>query len=763
MRGSQEQLEFAERVLKESWNRSGRLSRLPEENLNVRVDSEGESHVLKICLDPDAEVDLEQSVLKRLAEARLPVPASLPGVDGRHVVELKTEQATCKARLQQFQPGDQWRVLGSNPARLELIGGRLAKVHQALSGLEDLEPRSDRTHQWDLAEALQHRSAVEITSDPQVRHHLERCMHLYAASALPRLDDCPRGMLHGDLNDENILLEDERISGILDVGDCQRGALVQDLAICISYALQHEGIGLSESGCLLKGYHVVRPLEEVELEVLYPLVLARLATSALIGLTRRRAMPEHSTWFSHETSTLKAIGCVIELTPQAAKAQLTGALGKQPRPPCSTDELLVARRAQLGPSLSISYQQPLHITRGAGQYLHAADGEPYLDLVNNVCHVGHCHPEVVEAIAGQASTLNTNTRYLHETIERYARRLSATLPDPLDTCFFVNSGSEANELALRLARTVTGSHDVLVVDGAYHGSTGNCVAMSPYKFDGPGGQGCPDWVHVVPSPDGYRGEIRGHDENVGAAYGLEVGRVVGEACARGRSIAGFFAEPILSCGGQVPLPPGYLAAAFDHVRKAGGVAIADEVQVGFGRVGEAFWGFELHDVVPDIVVMGKPIGNGDPLGAVVTTRAIAEAFNNGMEFFSTFGGNPVSSAAGLAVLDVIERQQLQDRARILGTRFLEGLKDLMQRHPLIGDVRGSGLFLGIELVRDRNTLEPADVEAESVVNAMRERNILLSTDGPLHNVIKIKPPMVLDEGDIDMTVRQLDDVLSALA
>ena len=267
----------------------------------------------------------------------------------------------------------------------------------------------------------------------------------------------------------------------------------------------------------------------------------------------------------------------------------------------------------------------------------------------------------------------------------------------------------------------------------------------------------------MPIPDSYRGEIRGHDEDTGAGYGLEVGRVVGEACAKGRSIAGIFVESILSCGGQVPLPPGYLPAAYEHVRKAGGLAVADEVQVGFGRVGEAFWGFELHDVVPDIVVMGKPIGNGHPLGAVVTTRAIADAFDNGMEFFSTFGGNPVSCACGLAVLDVIQGEGLQERAHGLGDRFLSGLRELMQKHPVIGDVRGNGLFIGVELVRDRTTLEPADTEATDVVNRMRDRGILLSTDGPLHNVIKIKPPMVLDEADVDMTLRQLDDVLVAMA
>ena len=334
------------------------------------------------------------------------------------------------------------------------------------------------------------------------------------------------------------------------------------------------------------------------------------------------------------------------------------------------------------------------------------------------------------------------------------------MPAPLDTCIFVNSGSEANELALRMARVATGHHDVAVIDGAYHGNTGRCIEMSPYKFNGPGGMGCPPWVHVTPMPDVYRGEIR--DANAGAGYGLEVGRVIGEAASSGRAIAAFFFESMLSCGGQMPLPQGYLETAFDHVRSAGGLCVADEVQVGFGRVGDAMWGFQLHDVIPDLVVLGKPMGNGHPMGAVVTSSAIAKTFANGMEFFSSFGGNPVSASVGQAVLDVIEAESLQASARTLGLRFIDGLKQLQHKHDIIGDVRGCGLFIGVELVRSRETLEPAPEEATHLVELMKERGVLLSTDGPLRNVIKIKPPMVLAEDDVDMTLRHLDAILSGI-
>ena len=755
--------EHAGALLLEHWGRRGTLERLAGENLNFRVDLEGGgSCALKITIDPDADVELEEATLARLDAEGLPVPKSMPTTNGDTTIDTLVDGRPATMRVQAFMDGTQWRVLGSTTDRLESIGRMLGRMHVALEGFADEHPGSRRTHGWDLAHADQYRSTIALFTDPTRRRTLESCMHLNAAVAVPLLADCPSGMLHGDPNDENLLIDGDEVVGIVDLGDCQRGALVQDLAISMAYALQHEGCTLETASALVAGYDAVRSLEPAEEQVLFPLVLARLVTSAAIGMKRRQEEGDHATWFSHEETTLDAIDRNASIDPREARERLFSRCRQPAQAPSSTRELTETRDALLGPSLSVSYRDPIHVTRGRGQYLFDADDRPYLDLVNNVCHVGHCHPRVVDAITRQARTLNTNTRYLHEHIERFAARLIATMPEGLDTCFFVNSGSEANELALRLARTATGANDVLVVDGAYHGSTGNCVAMSPYKFDGPGGSGAPDWVHVVPIPDGYRGEIRGHDEDAGAGYALEVGRVVGEACAKGRSIAGFFVEPILSCGGQVPLPPGYLAAAYEHVRKAGGLAIADEVQVGFGRVGDAFWGFQQHDVTPDIVVMGKPIGNGHPLGAVVTTRAIAEAFDNGMEFFSTFGGNPVSCACGLAVLDVIEAEGLQERAKDLGDHFRAGLEELMNRHQVIGDVRGSGLFLGIELVRNRKTLEPADTEAGEIVNAMRERGILLSTDGPLHNVIKIKPPMVLDRGDIDMTLRQLDDVLTEI-
>jgi 4-aminobutyrate aminotransferase-like enzyme/Ser/Thr protein kinase RdoA (MazF antagonist) len=431
-----------------------------------------------------------------------------------------------------------------------------------------------------------------------------------------------------------------------------------------------------------------------------------------------------------------------------------------PPPEPDKAETLATRRARLGRNLSVAYREPVKVVRGFMQWLFDEQGRRHLDAYNNVAHVGHCHPRVVAAIRRQAGVLNTNTRYLHDFVTRYAGRLGALLPEPLSVCFFVNSASEANELALRLARAHTGQRDMIVLEAAYHGHTTGLIDIGPYKHDGPGGLGAPEWVHTVPIADPFRGPYRRDDPQAGERYAAHVAAVAQDLRARGHGLAGFIAESLPSVGGQIVFPPGYLAAAYGAVRAAGGVCIADEVQTGFGRLGTHLWGFETQGVVPDVVVLGKPIGNGHPLGAVVTTPGIAASFDNGMEFFSTFGGNPVSCAAGMAVLDVIEEEGLQAHALRVGERLLAGLRPLVDRHPLVGDVRGSGLFLGVELVRDRATLEPAAEEAAYVVNRLREHRILLGTDGPLHNVVKIRPPMPFDEANADFLVATFERILT---
>ncbi|MFI5154642.1 MAG: aminotransferase class III-fold pyridoxal phosphate-dependent enzyme [Chitinophagales bacterium] len=425
----------------------------------------------------------------------------------------------------------------------------------------------------------------------------------------------------------------------------------------------------------------------------------------------------------------------------------------------SNEEILSFRRQHLGKNLSISYKEPIRIVRGDGPWLIDDMGRRYLDTVNNVAHVGHEHPRIVAAGQGQMAVLNTNTRYLHENLLKFVREILATLPSNLNVAFLVNSGSEANELALRIAKNYTGQTDMIVSEVGYHGNTNACVEISSYKFDGPGGKGRPPHIHVMPIPDIYRGLYRADDPDAGIKYASHVKQAIDEILSEKRKPAALIFESVISCGGQVELPDHFLKSAYEYTRTAGGVCIADEVQTGCGRAGDHFWAFEAHGVVPDIVTIGKPIGNGHPLGVVVTTQELADAFKNGMEYFNTFGGNPVSCAIGYEVLRVIREEGLQKNALEVGHYLKTGLRNLMMEFKVIGDVRGPGLFIGFELVKDRISKEPATNQAAYFINRMREMGILMSTDGPYNNVLKIKPPIVFTKTNSDFLLDSIEKVL----
>jgi 4-aminobutyrate aminotransferase-like enzyme/Ser/Thr protein kinase RdoA (MazF antagonist) len=419
-------------------------------------------------------------------------------------------------------------------------------------------------------------------------------------------------------------------------------------------------------------------------------------------------------------------------------------------------EVLEYRKAHLGKSLSLSYDAPLKMLRGSGAYLIDNTGRKYLDTVNNVAHVGHEHPKVVQAGREQMALLNTNSRYLHENINAFAQELLDTFPKELSVVHFVNSGSEANELALRMAKAVTNQKDIIAVEIGYHGNTNACIEISSYKFDGKGGSGAPEHTHIVPLPDAYRGMYTGVDP--GSKYAKHIGDQLQSIQEKNRNVAAFICESIISCGGQIELPEDYLKLAYSQVREAGGVCISDEVQVGCGRLGSVYWGFQLHDVVPDIVTIGKPLGNGHPLAAVVCTQKVAEAFANGMEYFNTFGGNPVSCAIGKTVLQVVREEGLKENALSTGNYLKDQLSKLQKEFPIIGDVRGQGLFLGFELV-DQD-LSPQGDKATYLANRMKELGILMSTDGKDNNVLKIKPPLVFSKENADELLRRLETVLS---
>jgi 4-aminobutyrate aminotransferase-like enzyme len=425
----------------------------------------------------------------------------------------------------------------------------------------------------------------------------------------------------------------------------------------------------------------------------------------------------------------------------------------------SIDALLERRYRVLGRNSPLFYERPLHIVRGEGVWLWDEAGRRYLDAYNNVPHVGHCHPHVVHSIAKQAATLNTHTRYLHEGIVAYAERLTATFDPSLSMLMLACSGSEANELALRIANVTTGGEGVICTNFAYHGNT-RAVAQISTVFPPPEGFG--PHIRAIPPPDSYRGIGGLAGQALEDAYVEEVRAAIESLQANGIRLAAMLICTLYSSEGLPNVPPGFMRRAVDLVRAAGGLYIADEVQGGFGRTGRHMWGHEQYGVVPDLVTLGKPMGNGHPISGVVGRADLIQAFGGKVMYFNTFGGNPVSCAAANAVLDVIESERLQENARVVGDYVIAGLERLARRHSIIGEVRGRGMFFAVDLVRDHATREPAGAEAKRVINAMRDRGVLISRIGPHDNILKIRPPMPFAREHADLLLATLDDVLAGL-
>ena len=427
--------------------------------------------------------------------------------------------------------------------------------------------------------------------------------------------------------------------------------------------------------------------------------------------------------------------------------------------PPSKAGVLAQRKARFGQNLKLTYTEPVMLLRGWKHHLFDEWGRPFLDSYNNVPHVGHAHPRIQMVAADQLQRMNSNTRYLHPAQIAFAEKIASYMPEPLSVCFFVNSGSEANELTLRLARAHTGGKDMITPDHGYHGNTTGCIDISAYKFNAKGGVGPSDWVHLVEVADDYRGRYRRGESDIAQKYADLVDEAITNISTRKGKLAGFIAETFPSVGGQIIPPKGYLPAVYEKIRKAGGLCIADEVQTGLGRLGDYFFGFEQQGAVPDIVVLGKPIGNGHPLGVVVTTREIADSFAKGPEFFSTFGGSTLSCRTGLEVLNIVEDEKLQENAKQMGDKLLAGLHGLQEKYEIAGDVRGYGLFIGLDLVTDRKTREPGTALADYVKNRMREHRILMGSEGPYDNILKIRPPMTIEEDDINYILQVMDKVL----
>ena len=738
------------------------LNGYDEQNF-LLTNNDGEKFIMKIANDSHNIhfLDAQVKIINHLSASEVgnQFQHFILNSSGEELTKIKIENINYYIRILTYLEGTFWVDQDESIKKpSHSLGVFLGKMDKALENFS--HPAMHRHYTWDISTAADANRKLHHINNHEVRRIVGYFLMQFETDVLPELSSLHHIYAHNDANDYNVLLNKNQIAGLIDFGDMVYTPRINNVAVACTYAMLNTENPLEVAEKVVQGYNEICKLSEKELGLLYHLIAGRLCISLTQSAFNASKDSNNEHHFITEKPALELLYKMIEINPIKAENIFKKTCGyKEIINADDYTELLNDRKENLGPNLSISYKKKLKIVKGALQYLYDDKGKTYVDCVNNPSHVGHCHPVVVKKMQKQIATLNTNTRYLNDNIIEFAKKLKQTLPPSLSVCYFTNSGSEANDLAIRMSRHYTKQKDVIVLDHAYHGTSTTTMEMSPYKFDGKGGFGKMPWIHKALNPDLYRGSFQYNDIDAGKKYANDVNRIIEELKKENKFPAAFICETLLGVGGQIPLPPGYLKEVYKIVKQAGGLCIADEVQVGFGRVGEKFWGYELQDVVPDIVVMGKPIGNGHPLAAVVVTEELAKSFNNGMEFFNTFGGNPVSMAAGIAVLDVIQHEELQQHALEVGNHLMNGLKELMNKHSIIGDVRGHGLFIGVELVRDRITKEPAVPEIDDIVEQMRDRGFLLSTDGPLHNVLKIKPPIVFSKKNADDMVRNLDEVL----
>ncbi|MGB9893214.1 MAG: aminotransferase class III-fold pyridoxal phosphate-dependent enzyme, partial [Candidatus Saccharicenans sp.] len=619
----------------------------------------GRKLVLKISsvFDREDSLDFENQVLlllnRKLIDFRFPRP--LPGKNGKLITSFSArDKKLYRARLFEFIEGIPLAAVKDIGLKLWLeMGAFLARIDLILKDF--YHPGQKRLLPWDVKNVLFSRERLKYLSDPARRRKLDYCLLQYETLVQAQDHRFRKQIIYGDANEHNFLLapgrkSGQRIIGLIDFGDMTESYLAAEPALALTYALMLAGDKADDkekvASTILGAYHSANPLKKEELDIIFYFILARLVISLTMSAWRRHAEPRNAYMRISEEPGLKLLDYLLSENPEKWRRLFYRSCGFKTEGSVQKKEKLLAfRKAHVSEALSLSYQKPLHIIRGAGQFLFDSEGRSYLDCVNNVCHLGHCHPSVARAVARQMTVLNTNTRYLYDQMSAYIEKLLSCFPRKFTHCFLVNSGSEANDLALRLARNFSGGSELLVIDGAYHGNLTSLVEISPYKFDGPGGKGAPPFVHKIPTPDPYRGLYRGRTEETAERYAAEVKKLVRKLLSENKKLVGIIAESMMGCAGQVIFPPLFLKKAFEIVKSAGGVTIADEVQVGFGRPGYFFWGFESQEASPDIVTLGKPIGNGHPIGAVITTAEIARRFVTGMEYFNTFGGNPVSCAA----------------------------------------------------------------------------------------------------------------------
>jgi len=726
-------------------------------NLNLRIkDKHGNLYVYKSFQQTDDRdfYESEVVVLNKLHQS-LPgkFPKTIQSTKGNNFIKSIDKDQISTNRILSWLDGDLMCNVEHNQKLFESLGEILANMDKELMGIDDPVIKS-RHIEWDIQHFLELQKKTNTISDSSLWKLVEHYFLQFKQFVYPELASLRKSIIHNDANDWNVLVQDDQVSGLIDFGDMVYAPLIQELAVSLAYALMDKEDPLEWATYILKSYHAVLPLEENEVDLLYYLIAARLCQSLVHSYFAIKENQSDEYTLVSQKPAIDLLTKWITISPDKASRVFRSAIGFDVLEQTDYEKEIKRRFVHIGRVLSVSYDQPIKMKRAAFQYMFDADGNTFLDAYNNIPHVGHQHPRVVEAGQKQMALLNTNTRYLYDQLAEYAEKLIAKFPDPLNKVFFVNSGSAASDLAVRMAQTYSGNQNVVVMEHGYHGHTRLGVDISHYKFSSGGGAGQKEYIFKAPIPDTYRGIYK--DQDAGKKYATELDDAIQKS---EKQIAAFIAEPIVGCGGQVPLAPGYLKEVYPVIRKEGGVCISDEVQTGFGRIGTHFWGFEAQGVVPDIVVLGKPMGNGHPIGAVVTSDEIANAFDNGMEFFSSFGGNPVSCEIGMAVLDVIEEEKLQQNAFETGNYFMNLLLDLQKEFPVIGNVRGSGLFLGVEFIKDIGTMEPNTELAQFLKNKIRENFILISTDGPFDSVIKMKPPLCFNKNNVEQVIEFFQNLL----
>jgi 4-aminobutyrate aminotransferase-like enzyme len=713
-----------------------------ERDRSFKITTDTDAYVLKVGNPADLPEALEGQAGAMehavAADPLLPIPAVVRSRDG----SLSPRHQGHSVQLVRFVEGVSPPT--DVPAGLRRSVGSLAgRVSRALRGYD--HPALHRVFPWDLQQMKGLEPLIQEVS-PERRPLVEWVFARFEGGVVAKLAGLPKQAVHGDINPDNFVVapnDPERIVGLFDFGDMAWGPAILELAVAAAY----QGFGSDPVVAMAQvaaAFHVLEPLVPEEMDLLPDLVAARAAQSLLMAVRHAALHSDNAEYLSGDSDDMaRTLRRLVDTDPEEAAARVRRACGVRADRRADFEAAKKLRHDRLGPALELSYDTPVRLDRGEGVWLIEDGGHRLLDAYNNVPHVGHAHPQVVAALSAQARLLSTNTRYLVDEVAEYADRLAALLPNPLDVVMFVNSGSEANDLAYQIAGVVTGKRGLITTAHAYHGTTFATAAMSPEEFQDSG------WT---PPAERVGGANLLRSDDPGGTVRDQLADAARRLGSRGEGAGMVIFDTVFSSEGIYGLPAGLLGAAREWSDANGALLVADEVQAGFGRTGASFWGFGVDGTIPDIVTLGKPMGNGYPMGAVVTTAEIAAEFASRWHFFSTFAGSPLAAAVGSAVLDVIEDEGLPANADLVGYYLRDRIESW--GHPSVVEVRGPGLFGGVEL-NDADT-------AASVVNEMRRRSVLIGSTGPESNVLKIRPPLVFTECHADIVVQTFRASLSEI-